>query len=82
MGAGRAHGPMGPWAEPWVKKKIGAALGPGPGPRANFFLAQGSAHGPMGPWARRAPMISLLFLVFLYVVIFFPIFFIMMFNSY
>ena len=32
MGAGQAHGPMGPWAEPWVKKKIGAALGLGPGP--------------------------------------------------
>ena len=78
MGAGRAHGPMGPWAEPWVKKKLRAALGPGPGPARNLFFGPGLspwAHGSMGPWARPAPMISLLFLIFLYVCIFSPIYF-------
>ena len=75
MGAGRAHGPMGPWAEPWAKKKIARGAGTRAQGRAQFFfLTQGSAHGPMGPWARLAPMISLLFLIFLYACIFSPIY--------
>ena len=70
MGAGRAHGTMGPWAEPWAKKKVGA--GPGPGPRAApiFFFDPGLspwAHGSMDS-ARANDFI--LALVFLYVFIF------------
>ena len=43
--------PMGPWAEPWFKKKMRAAPGPGPGPARNFFFGPGLspwAHGSMG----------------------------------
>ena len=46
--------PMDPWAHglsPGSKKKLRAALGPGPGPARNFFFGPGLspwAHGSMG----------------------------------